>query len=409
MKPMGLIGLIGPIGLIGLIGLMGCSEELEGSEEQVGDKARVTMEVVPCATMFTEEQEPEVTRAWIPPSPYVTYDNINSQFAQQEDLINKSINVFFTQDGQTPMEGTFFYRNTDRTWNLNAELENKTYYLYGYIPKEDATGFSIVSYDGSNPAGNDNAKYSEGAKLTINGLNTITPSDVCVIIGAKNGATDYKENTDFSVTGLQPGKFDVAAKATNSSGATGNYIFLLFDHLYSALRFGFKVHEDYAALRTIKLRKLELTNYGDEYDAPVRAKYNATITLRKNDTGTSPIVGSVVFTPDETSAFVSQVPIFDGEVELSTSNPVNFMGCFVPSGNTYFKLRSTYDVYDKQGNLIREGCQAENTIDLSEWFSPIRETERGHSYSLTIMVQPTYLYVMSDPDLLDELMVKIVN
>ena len=35
MKPMGLIGLIGPIGLMGLIGLMGCSEELEGSEEQV--------------------------------------------------------------------------------------------------------------------------------------------------------------------------------------------------------------------------------------------------------------------------------------------------------------------------------------------------------------------------------------
>ena len=51
------------------------------------------------------------------------------------------------------------------------------------------------------------------------------------------------------------------------------------------------------------------------------------------------------------------------------------------------------------GNLIRKDCQAENTIDLRKWFGNDLMTTRGHSYSLTITVLPTYLYVLSDPDL----------
>ena len=72
---------------------------------------------------------------------------------------------------------------------MNMDIENTgTYYLYGYIPKEDAEGVTISPND----------TYHNGAVLTINGLNAVTPSDVCVIIGAKNGGN---VNNDATGTG----------------------------------------------------------------------------------------------------------------------------------------------------------------------------------------------------------------
>ena len=250
--------------------------------------------------------------------------------------------------------------------------------------------------------------------MTIHGLNALTPSDVCVIVGAKDDPTwqtSYdSDETEHTVTGLQAGHFDVSFQGGESAK---NYLFLLFDHLYSAIRFQFTIDPKYAKLRTIRLRKLELVAYSDDHGGAVKAKYNATITLLKNNSGTSPIVGDVVFEPDNSSADVAPVPIYDWEDDLNkyvtlTDEPQQFMGCFVPGDHTYFKLRTTYDVFDKNtdsdllGNLIRQQCQAENTFDLrsklSSYMGPTGAL-RGHSYSYTITVQPTYLYVLSEPDL----------
>lgn len=412
MGRMGRMGRMGLMGLMGLLGLMACSEDREDG--------RVTMEVVACVSAFTDEQESAatrtwevpssyVTRSWTPPSPYVTYNNINSKFAQQKDLVNRSIGVFFTQDGQSPMKGTFSFRAADSSWRLNMDINNDgSYYLYGYIPEEDVTSADIAP----------NGTYSNGAVLTLTGLNTVTPSDICVLIGAKEGSSIDNDATGSgeSLKRLQAGQFAVNAKATSSEGVTGNYIFLLFDHLYSALRFRFTVHPDYALLRTIKLRKLELTTFADKNGTGVKSKYDATITLKKNSAGKSPIE-SIVFTPNSASANVLQVPIFDGNVELPVypALPLEFMGCFVPGDNIYFKLRTTYDVYDNnrteehpEGNLIRQGCKAENSFNLKDKFGSHLETTRGHSYSYTITVQPTYLYWLSEPDL-DNPTVKITE
>ena len=99
------------------------------------------------------------------------------------------------------------------------------------------------------------------------------------------------------------------------------------------------------------------------------------------------------------------VTIFDEEA--NNNNPVtlstvesDFLGCFVPGQTFRFKLRTTYDVYDKEGNLIRRRCVAENVIDLKEKYN-LTSVERGHVYSLTLIVNPTYLYVLSEPDVDD--------
>ena len=385
--------------------LTSCSDD--SGETQSG--GRVSLEARFCSTAYEESeagnmsrtgltgQEGFLTRSdddpWTPPGSYVTYDGLNGRFYNQKSLVKKSIDAFFTQDGQTSMEGTFSYSNSDQSWHLNMDLETATYFLYGYIPKEDSTSATILP----------NVSFSNGAVLTINELNTVTPSDVCVIIGAQNGTA---QNNDANASGrLRAGHFAVSTKATSKdapAAAGSNYIFLLFDHLYSSLRFRFSVDAVYAGLRTIKLRQLELTATDDSGNS-IKAKHNVTITLLKNDSGTSPIVGEVSFTPVLASTAVPYVPLFDGETELPVAPtlPTEFMGCFVPGNNYYFKIRSTYDVYDTKGNLIREGCQADNAINLREKFGGDLTVMRGQCYSFDITVQPTYLYVLSDPDLND--------
>lgn len=384
------------LGLLAVMGLWGCSDD-EGAPSVKGE--RMSIVVQQCVTGFDDHI---ATRGWAPPSPYVLYTSIygtNGMFANQKNLVNKSIDAFFTQGGQAPQEGVFFYRNSDTSWHLDLEsLTTGTYQVYGYIPKEDAESATVGYLDDS---------YNTGAVLTINGLNSVTPSDVCVIVGAKNDDSYDPNTSNYNVSGLATGQFGVSF--TSGDNAT-NHIFLLFDHLYAALRFNFKVDAVYNALRTIKLRKLELVAYADDSGGGVRAKFKATVTLRQNDSGASPI-DEVSYKADETSAYVAPVPLYewdgtkntatdlDNEVILNPDTPTQFMGCFVPGMNTYFKLRSTYDVFDKKENLIRQNCQAENTIDLRELFSNDLTTMRGHCYSITMTVQPTYLYMLSEPDM----------
>lgn len=386
---------------MGVLGLFtGCSED----REELGQ--RTTFEVKPCLPDFTEEQqEPtslsRTTRTWTPPTGYVTYENMNGKFVQQNDLLHKSIEAFFTQDGETPLEGTFYYKQD--SWQISIEIENTgDYYLYGFIPKEVAASANITG----------NSSFSEGAVLHLNELKTITPSDVCVTIGAKEGSSVDDDVKDGK--GLTAGQFKVNTQATGSPespSSNHNYLFMLFDHLYSALRFGFLVGDTYDKVRTIKLTKLELKATG-EGDAKLKSKYDATVTLKATDDGSSPIK-EVTFTASTGSTDVDYVTLFDSKqkeaefMTLKTTTPIDFLGCFVP-GQKYktFTLRSTYNVYDKKENLIRKGCVAENEINFKDLFKTessdevdTRKALRGHMYSLTLTVLPTYLYVLSDPDL----------
>ena len=353
------------------------------SKDKEEDKGiRASFEVRASAPWFTQEQHISGnTRSWAPPTGYYSYEEINNQFEGHKSMENTSIETFFTKDGQAPQQGTFFYDQRNSSWMLTMKIEQTgNYNLYGFLPKNEAASSSIVA----------NSSYSNGAVMTLNGLSTVTPADICFIVGAKDGATNDDDN------GLATGQFVVNAKETN--GSNKNYIFLLFDHLYAAMRLRYTIDASYDALRTVKVRKLEMKALPDNDGTPVKAKQNAVITLQSNDMGESPIVGNVVFTPDNSSADAEMEPLYDGEVTLSTSTPVNFMGSFIPASTAYFKVRTTYDVYDKQGNLLREGSTAENTISLRDIFG-MSTIERGHMFSITFTVQPTYYYVLSGYDL----------
>lgn len=378
--------------LVSALLLTACSDDSEQS-----DKPQVTFEAIPCGQTFVQVEPMSFTRAWTPPSGYVSYSALNSLFVNQTDLVENTISIFFTENNKTPVPGIF--AKSGNQW-LTSMAEDEivagtTYYLYGFIPKVSSATASISS--SSTPS--DNSSYSEGAVLTLSNLPSVTPNDFCVIVGAKNGRTDYRENGNYEVTDLAPGNFAYEAQATGAGN--GNYIYLLFEHIYSAMQFRFRVAATYADLRTIKLKKLKLEGYYENNGSMTLMKRNTdvTVTLNANTSGDSPIQ-DITFTPSGTP--MDAVTICDKEdtpIELKKNEYTEFFGSFVPGNNSCLKLISVYDVYDKKNNLVRSNCTAENFLRISNLYDDQEKTRPGFKYLVNLTVQPTYLYVLSDPDL----------
>ena len=353
------------------------------------NRRTVTVELHPYVTQYCDPMSATTRGTWEPPTGYQPYSALLGIFPEQQDLTNAPIGVYFTRDGKEAKLGAFSYYGAK--WHLTLELnEADTYYIYGYIPARNIT-----------PAITPNDSYSNGATLTLNNLSTISNTDVCVIVGAKDGTSDD------TVEGLAEGQFAYEAKV-GEGPEYANHVFLLFDHIYAGLRFSFKVNSSYAELRTIKLKKLELGYKGETVDDVVNfathKKYStATVTLAKNGEGATPIQ-SVSIVQDDTSEDTEAVTLFEANGEtapitLDKTTATAFFGGFLPSsGSREFVLKSTYDVYDRNGNLIRKNCKATNTFNLATIFGSTLFA-RGTLLTLNLTVNPTYIYILSDPDL----------
>lgn len=398
--------------IISLMGLYGCSSD--SSDEMMPEtKSSVPVEVMSCVAGF--EDVAKGTRGWIPP--YLPNDNENRYgFFDNPD---QSISVFFTQNGVAPEEEFFF--KSSGNWRVSkTDLKNETYYLYGYAPHPSEN--SVIASISSSSTSGDNSSYSSGAVLTLQYLPAITPNDFCVVIGAKNGyGNGYTASGDYEITGLKRGDFTYTATTTGEGGANQNYAYLLFDHLYAALRVRMTVHPEYAALRTIKLRKLYLST--SDASGTTKKYTTASITLRKTTDGSNPIQ-SVVFTPTGDELAEDSIFIDPVGMTIPTNNEYSeYISHFMPLGITTLILTSVYDVYDKNPvcddngdpvldengepvyNLVRKDCKATNTIVLRNQFSGQNEASRGLRYNINLTIRPTYLYVMSDPDLNNPTMV----
>jgi hypothetical protein len=247
--------------------------------------------------------------------------------------------------------------------------------MYGFMPA------GSYSSSISATATELNGDYSRGADLTITGLPIFTSKDICAIVGvqrisATSETKDIVEGNYGYLSGL------------NSE----NYVNLLMDHLYGELALQFKVDADYYALRHIKLKSVTL-NYdnGQGNDA---AKVNVTVRLRAgNGLGQS----SVVYTPTGNKA--SHTILENGSTFLdSDATPIGSGVKCPPSlfdqAGTYMTLTCTYDVCsaDDTHNVIRENCTASNKMR-------VLGMEHGKKNTVTVTIAPTYLYVLTDPDL----------
>lgn len=368
-------GLVGLVVLLGLLGLASCSSDSD--EEPVVETPAVEIPVAVRGLVADFQDNMPVTRGWIPPTGYQLMDNTENV-----------IGVSFTTNEEGPVSGHLFKSGDE--WRTNVKLEEKTYYLYGYVPHSVGINYSIVA----------NELYTKGAIMTLSNVPAIMPRDLCVIIGAKNGKDDYRENEDYSVPGLRRGDFAYAAKKIDEDGGEGNFIYLLFDHLYAGMNFHMRVHADYDAVRTIKLKNIELQAV--KGDTPAKEKSTIVVTMTANDGTTSPI-SSVVFTPTGDNTVKTSIFKSDNGLTLTTDYQT-FSGYFMPKDVTKVLLTCTYDVYDTKDNLIRQNCKATNELRLADLYDRFDEMRAGTRYNIYITVHPTYLYVLSDPDLDDPVM-----
>lgn len=362
------------IGLIGLMGLMGCSKDEASSKEPMGS---TELEVASYVRWFEEADGANgANRAWAIPSGYEAY----------EDGV-QPIGIAFTQNDVAPKIGSFF-KSSDK-WRTDLEdIGEGTYQLYGYIPHQTAINYSITDYNGAN------GSYSTGAIMTLQNVPTVMPNDLCVVIGAKHGYDREHDGNSDGTNRLRMGDFGF----TSASSNTGNYVFLLFDHLYAALKVNMSIYADYAKLRTIKLKSLQLsTQAGNE---TTKKRTDITIKLRATDGSVSPIQEITYGQPATYPAIEGGLEFWSNSAGTAlTTAPQPFIGHFMPLGITRLSLTSVYDVYDKKENLIRKDCKVTNSVLLSAFFSGQTQTERGKRYTINMTIQPTYLYMLSEPDL----------
>ncbi len=320
--------------------LNACSSDESGAqtvttgEEPVGKQ----VQLMTYAPYFTEKEAPR--RA---PSGFTAYipDKVTD------------VGIYMLESTTAPYEEKHLRYATK--WFAYFNSDANTYYtVYGYMPKAEgmSSGLSDVT--------------TGGATLTINGIKPVTADDICIITGVND--------TD---TGLKEGQFHWSMANANDNF----YMYLLMDHLYASVKFSLIVSEEYAQLRTIKLKTMTLSvNI---------ASVNAAVTLH-NTEGTSPIT-SVTYTSTGDNCAAEIFNNAEGQA-LSSATPLNIIACFAPTLSNNLTLVSTYDVYDSKGNLIRANCEATNKI-------PNLEASRGQRVQLNMKVDPTYLYVMSDKDL----------
>lgn len=348
----------------------GCSED-GGQESGGGQGTQVRFLLFPQAF---EDVTPALTRAL--PTGFLPYEELTPHV----DINRVQIQAYFTNgagtDAKVQSSGIFsFHEETEGdtkkySWTSTIpSIQRGKYYVYGFMPAEDANNWTIAPYQ------ND---YSKGAVLTINGLSTVSPGDVCVVVGVKKA---NNMTQDIKNVGIELGKFEFESEATDNE----SYAYLLLDHIYSGLNFKFSVDPDYNELRTIKMKRIALTSKGGV------ATVNATVNVTPTTDGSNPL-GAITFTTDKTGNS-EPAALYDGERELGTT-PEEFLACIAPGMNTTFELETDYNVYDKKGNLIREVRALKNNVTIGA-----DAMTAGQYHTVSVVVKPTYLYVLSEQDL----------
>lgn len=259
------------------------------------------------------------------------------------------------------------------TWNSGLYVKNSsTYDIYGFMP------YHIVE-----EATIDN-RSAETAVLSLKGLKSLTDEDVCVITGVKS--SKYQEAE------LQRGLYEYQPLIDDKRYG----VRLLADHLYASVVFTMKINENYNKLRTVKLKEVKVFTESSSV-------VDVTVSLKKGVNNSSPFI---IGTPtDSEGAGKDSTVVFSNEdgQELLTTTAITMKPAYFGTWmheNLY--LVSTYDVYDKKGNRTRKDCTATNLLKsklvrtVSGAEVPIKAGER---VTVNLTVNPTYLYVLSEPEL----------
>ena len=395
------------LGFTGILLLAGCQND---SVEPTGSKQESIVELIPMTTHYVDIQKMG-SRAddpvpVDPPTGYVPYDQLYPTTMPP----NRTIGVFLTPEKENSI-GNFIYEGKDENnisiWKSSVfVVAGTTYYIYGYMPREDAETAHIVPISGN---------YSNGAILTINNYKSLTSADVCAVVGVRN-ASEEERRDNVLYSPLNPGFFTYEGQVSGE-----NRVFVLLKHLYAGIHFKAFIGKKYHQMRDIEITgmQLEAQNIPDYV--------NLTLTLTANDTGVNPLYTAYDLASETGTQTVTLFP-YEGSTPYKVKEvdddpePEGFLGCFVPgqpdpTHPLTFVLHTTYNVYDRVmemengapvldsdgkpkyiNHLIREGCVAKNFIDPST-IPGFEAIGAGDVFIVNLLIEPDYLYVRSDPDL----------
>ena len=376
---------------VGMVLLTACQNE---PEPPAGEQKHHTMELVSLTAPFLDVQKQGTTRADYEkylPKDYIPYDQLYPTTTPP----NKTIGVFMTPERESSL-GDFIYQGIENgisVWKSTVTVKEGTqYYIYGFMPRGDADRAVISPLPDANTSGPDKG-YAKGAQLTIRNYESLTSADVCVLVGVRNATAEEK------ITGPQSpielGNFGYKGMANGE-----NRIFVLLKHIYAGIHFRCSIDPAYHKLRCIRVTKLELIA------KEISAMVDLTVKFVANATGDDPVgPGAVTYTsytavgePGTTSTILFPYEGSLEEFEVPETTPESFLGCFVPNLVSDFVLRTTYNVYDKKGNLIRKDNVIENKINTT-LIPKLKEIGAGEIVSVNMHIAPDYLYQLSGTDL----------
>ncbi len=317
-----------------------------------------------CSSSDENTVEPQVQEPELPEGNFslVSFKRTSSPLTVTDDYSPLSLFLVGTGTDGT-QQGQFHYKQNDQLWRSSLSVtSNHNYAIFGYAPA-DAVSAAISS------------ETLEGATLTFSNLHSVSTQDVCFVVGVQqlNEKTDEKN--------IPLGQFSFTGKA-DVGGENRNFVNILMDHLYAGLRLGMTIDAEYSLLRSIKIRKLELKS--------TKSTAQAVVVLAANTTQSNP-VQSVTYSgiagTDRIATFFEST---EG-VALDAAGLTEATCCFVPTLSDDLTLVTTYDVYDKNNNKISERTATNKLPNLN--------AARGERVTLALTITPTYLYVLSEPDL----------
>lgn len=284
-------------------------------------------------------------------------------------------------------KSTFSYSNG--SWvTENARIDaGKTYQIFGFMPVAAVDASSMLNVGSSAQAGTK-------PTLHLTGVKAFPEHDICVVVGAGFAGTQT-----LSADTPQLGKFDF----TGQSDERLNKIFLMMQRITSQIEFLFAVGNNtvastdirydemnYAGIRTIKLKKVELSVGGYSQSLDID------IAMNPNDESKDPIYSIMSSASADASAKTTLMEKSDAEALTLATNGWTSAGS-IPvialNNSPVFTMKVTYDVYHaKTGALIRKDCTAQNKWTMTKF-------GRGNKYQVEVVVKPTYLYQLSDDDI----------
>lgn len=331
---------------------------------------------------------PSTPDGGVAPDGISTYMPYNELYPVPINKDYTTIGAFLTEDTKdeyNSLSGYFSYTSSNR-WDTTVGVKPGQFYLFGYMPSNlSGASASLSKHPGS-------TTWADGCQLLLKNFSTVTPADVCVVVGALKWAnTDTPIYAPSVVAALQQGVY--AYEGTE----TDNFAYLLLDHIYTNVNFELVVEEKYADLRTIVLKKATMRS-------EVSNTVDATITL-----GNDPVkpLESISFTktsiPPASAVLFPEADQYAQAVSSDEEHPTSIPGYFAPGlTDQNFVFEFIYDVYDRHGidddhpygNLVRENCHAVN-----RWAITGSTVSPGKSFKVKAIIKPTYLYQLSDPDL----------